>query len=279
MLELIAARDVADLGYADYTLEDVKADWASPTTDLALDAWLAEDAAGPVGYAMLDDSGAAMVVVPPESEGRGIGTTLREAAEARAAARGGDVVRQYLPATNQAARAHVRVAGYRLAHRYARLRVELAQVEPPPEMQIRAFVPGADDTAVHELVEEALGEIPGNVPHSLEGWRAAHVAKAGFDPSLWLLHEDAGGLAAAALCERREEGVGCVDYLAVAARSRRRGLGRALLLHGLAALRAHGLTTGELFVQAENENATRLYESVGMRPVSANERWEKALGE
>ena len=279
VLELIVARDVADLGYADYTLEDVKADWASPATDLALDAWLVEDGSGPVGYAMLDESGAAMVVVPPEREGRGIGTTLREAAEARVAARGDEVVRQYLPATNEAARAHVRDAGYRLVHRYVRMRVELAQVEPPPEIAIRAFVPGADDAAVHELVEAALDEVPGNVPRSLAAWRAAHIEKEGFDPSLWLLHEDAGGLAAAALCERREQGVGCVDYLAVAARSRRRGLGRALLLHGLAALRAHGLTTGELFVQTENEAATRLYESAGMRAASASERWDKALSE
>jgi mycothiol synthase len=279
VLELIVARDVADLGYADYSLEDVKADWASPTTDLALDAWLVEDGTGPVGYAMLDESAAAMVTVPPGSEGRGIGTILREAAEARAVARGDDVVRQYLPATNEVARAHLRDAGYRLVRRYVRMRMELAQAEPPPDIPIRTFVPGADEAAVHELVEAALGEIPGNLPHSLEAWRAAHVAKEGFDPSLWLLHEDAGGLTAAALCERRGDGVGFVDYLAVAAHSRRRGLGRALLLHGLAALRANGVTAGELFVQVDNENATRLYESVGMRPVSANERWEKALGE
>lgn len=32
-------------------------------------------------------------------------------------------------------------------------------------------------------------------------------------------------------------------------------------------------------MQTENENAIRLYESVGMRAASASERWEKALGE
>ena len=67
------------------------------------------------------------------------------------------------------------------------------------------------------------------------------------------------------LCERWEDGVGYVDYLAVAARSRGRGLGRALLLHGLAALRDAGLAVAELSVQGENASATRLYESVGMR--------------
>jgi mycothiol synthase len=278
VLELIVARDVADLGYPDYSLEDVKADWATPGIDPARDAWLVEEGDGPVAYALLDESAAVMVTVPPASEGRGIGTTLREAAEARAAARGAPVVRQYVSASNEAALAHLRAAGYRLAHRYTRMRIELAQAEPPPAVPIRTFVPGSDDAPVHELLEAALGEIPGNVPHTLEAWRAVTVGKEGFDPLLWLLHEDAGGLAAVALCAGRDGGVGFVDYLAVAARSRGRGLGRAVLLHGLAALRARGLTDGELFVQAENDNATRLYESIGMRPVAANERWEKALG-
>ena len=278
VLELIVARDVADLGYPDYTLADVKADWASPGVDLARDAWLVEDGGGPVGYAVLDESGAALVAVPPASEGRGVGTTLREAAEARAAARGGEVVRQYVPASNEPARAHLQKAGYRLAHRYVRMGIDLADVpEPPPGVPVRAFVPGADDAAVHALAEAALGEIPGNVSVSLETWRAVHVAKEGFDPSLWLLHEDAAGLAGVALCERRDGGVGFVDYLAVAARARGQGLGRALLLHGLAKLRAAGLAAGELFVQSENANATRLYESIGMRSVATTERWDKAL--
>ncbi len=278
VLELIVARDVADLGYPDYILEDVKADWAAPGIDLARDAWLVEEKGTPLGYALLDESAAALVAVPPGSEGRGVGTTLREAAEARAADRGEEVVRQYLPASNEAARTHVQAAGYRLTHRYARMRIELGQEpEPPPGVSVRTFVPGADDVSVHELAEAALAEIPGNLARSLEAWRAAHVAKEGFDPSLWLLHEDGAGLAAVALCERRDGGIGFVDYLAVAARSRGQGLGRALLLHGLAALRAEGLTAAELFVQAENANATRLYESIGMRPVATYERWEKAL--
>lgn len=115
------------------------------------------------------------------------------------------------------------------------------------------------------------------MPRPLESWRAAHIDKAGWDPSLWLLHEDARGPAGVALCARLDEGVGSVEYLAVAERSRRRGVGRALLLHGLAALRAAGLTVGELFVQAENANAARLYESVGMRTFSTSERWDKQL--
>jgi ribosomal protein S18 acetylase RimI-like enzyme len=158
------------------------------------------------------------------------------------------------------------------------MRIDLADAPPPPpDVPVRPFARGTDDGPVHALVEEAMAGVPGNEPRSLESWQAAKVDKAGWDPSLWLLHEDADGLAGVVLCERWEDGVGYVDYLAVAARARGRGLGRALLLHGLAALRAAGLTVAELSVQGENASATRLYESVGMTPVWTIERWEKPL--
>ena len=278
VLDLIVARDIADLGRPDYTLEDVEADWAAPGIDPRLDAWLVEDGDGPLGYALLDDRGAALVTVPPAHEGRGVGTALREAAEARAIERGEALVRQFVPTSNEPARTHLLGAGYWPAYCYFRMRMELAEAPPPPaDVTVRPFSRGADDAPVHALVEEAMAGVPGSEPRSLESWQAAKVDKQGWDPSLWLLHEDADGLAAVVLCERWEEGVGYVDYLAVAPRVRGRGLGRALLLHGLARLRAAGLTVAELSVQGENASATRLYESVGMRPVWSIERWEKPL--
>jgi mycothiol synthase len=278
VLELIIARDIADLGRPDYTLEDVRSDWTAPGIDLARDAWLVEENGAPLGYALLDDRGAALITVPPASEGRGVGTVLREAAEARALERGAAIVRQYVPAGNEAARSQLLAAGYWPAYSYFRMRRELADAPAPPaDVRVRPFSRGPDDAAVHTLVEEAMAGVGGNEPRSLESWQAAKVDKEGWDPSLWLLHEDADGLAGVVLCERWEEGVGYVDYLAVAARARGQGLGRALLLHGFAALRDTGLGVAELSVQGENASATRLYEAVGMRPVWTIERWEKAL--
>jgi ribosomal protein S18 acetylase RimI-like enzyme len=278
VLDLVVARDIADLGRPDYTLEDVEADWAAPGIDLARDAWIAEESGIALGYALLDDRGAALITVPPASEGRGVGTLLREAAEARALERGEALVRQFVPTSNAGARAHLLDAGYWPAYSYFRMRMELADAPPAPaDPPVRAFSRGPDDAPVHALVEEAMAGVPGNEPRSLESWQAAKVDKAGWDPSLWLLHEDAGGLAGVVLCERWEDGVGYVDYLAVAARVRGQGLGRAMLQHGLAALRDAGLRVAELSVQGENAGATRLYESVGMRPIWAIERWEKTL--
>jgi mycothiol synthase len=278
VLELIVARDVADLGRPDYTLEDVRADWTAPGIDLARDAWLAEEDGTALGYALLDDRGAALITVPPVSEGRGVGTALREAAEARALERGEALVRQYVPIANEAARARLLTAGYWPAYSYFRMRVDLADAPAPDgDVHVRPFSRGPDDAPVHALVEEAMAGVAGNEPRSLESWQAAKVDKQGWDPTLWLLHEDADGLAGVVLCERWEDGVGYVDYLAVAPRARGQGLGRTLLLHGLAALRDAGLTVSELSVQGENASATRLYESVGMRPTWTIERWEKPL--
>src|SRR5687768_242159 len=265
VLELIIARDIADLGRPDYTLEDVQADWAAPAIELSRDAWIAEEDGIALGYALLDDRGAALITVPPLSEGRGVGTLLRNAAEARALERGEAIVRQFIPTSNERARAHLLAAGYWPAYSYFRMRMDLAAAPPPPaDLPVRGFSRGPDDAPVHALVEEAMAGVPGNEPRSLESWQAAKVDKEGWDPSLWLLHEDAGGLAGVVLCERWEEGTGYVDYLAVAPRVRGQGLGRAMLLHGLAALRDAGLTVAELSVQGENASATRLYESVGM---------------
>jgi ribosomal protein S18 acetylase RimI-like enzyme len=59
-------------------------------------------------------------------------------------------------------------------------------------------------------------------------------------------------------------GRGQVDTLAVARGERRRGLGRALLLHALADLQLAGARGLALGVQAENQAALGLYRSVGL---------------
>ena len=71
VLDLIVARDIADLGRPDYTLEDVQADWAAPGIDVTRDAWIAEDDDVALGYALLDDRGAALITVPPANPSHG----------------------------------------------------------------------------------------------------------------------------------------------------------------------------------------------------------------
>ena len=276
VLRVIVARDVADLGVPDFTLDDLRADWATPGLALEHDVRVADTDGEVRGYAILlgDD---AVVVVHPEAEGEGTGTVLRRWAEARASERGTAVLRQFAYGANDRARRLLHEAGYESVQHYFRLRADLAEVPPPTEAPLRAFEP-RDEAAVHELIEEAFTEIEGVTPMTLDEWRAKGIGKGGHDPSLWLLAEDEHGVVGAALGERWESGTGYVAELAVGARARGRGLGRALLLGLFEAFRRGGLRHAELSVHGRNRGALALYESAGMRPTWAAERWEKALG-
>jgi len=277
VLDVIHARDVADLGVPDFTREDLEADWSWPGLALEHDARVAEGPGGAIrGYAILlgDD---AVICVRPEAEGEGDGTILRRWAEARAAERGTRILRQFAFGSNDGARRHLREAGYEPVQLYFRLRVDLADAPAAPEAPLRTFVP-ADEVAVHRLIQDAFAEIEDNERQTLEEWRAKGLAKPGHDPALWLLLDDDDGPVGAALGERWGDGTGYVAELAVAARARGRGYGRALLLGLFAAFRRAGLRHAELSVHGRNRGALALYESAGMRSVWEAERWEKALG-
>jgi mycothiol synthase len=278
VLEVIVARDVADLGVPDFTLEDLRADWAGPDVGLEHDARVATGSGGAIqGYAILlgDD---AIVIVHPDAEGQGIGTLLRRWAEARATERGTTTVRQFAAGSNERARDLLRAAGYAPAQLYFRLRADLDAVPGAPAVTLRAFDAARDETAVHTLIQDAFAEIDGHEFQPLDRWRAKTIAKDGHDPSLWRLLEDDEGLAGAALGERWQDGTGYVAELAVASRVRGQGHGRTLLLGLFDAFRGAGLAHAELSVHGRNRGALRLYESTGMRTTWQAERWEKGLG-
>ena len=111
VLRVLLARDVADIGYPDFTLEDLRADWATPGLDLARDAWVVDDPGGELvasGLLLGDD---AHIYVHPDACGRGLGSALRELAEERGRERGTAVLRQFVPVGNEAAAALLLDAG------------------------------------------------------------------------------------------------------------------------------------------------------------------------
>jgi ribosomal protein S18 acetylase RimI-like enzyme len=278
VLRVLLARDVADIGHPDFTLEDLRADWETPGVDLTRDAWVVEDENGEIvasGLLLGDD---ALIYVHPDACGRGIGTALREAAEERGRERGTAVLRQPLPVGNAEGSALLLEAGYWPVQHYLRMRIDLADAPRGSETRLRQFERDHDELEVHELVQTAMSEVEGYIAAPLEVWRRQWIEKKGWDPALWLVLRDDDGLVGAGLGERWEGDVGYVALLAVAPRARGRGHGRQLLLGLFDAFRGGGLRNAELSVQGANRSAARLYESVGMRPTWEAQRWEKALG-
>lgn len=130
----------------------------------------------------------------------------------------------------------------------------------PSGVTVTRYRPEEDADAVHALiyVDAAWAEVPGHAQRSPEAWRSmitpdhrGWVARRDGRPVGWVVGRVFG------------DGRGWIEQLAVARASRGRGLGRALLLHALADLRAGGATSLALGVEGENETAIALYREVG----------------
>lgn len=278
---LLRARDAADLGEPEVTVGDVRAEWDAPEVELERDARIVEDADGAlVGYALVTGVDL-LVVVHPESTGRGIGTELRSGAERAAHAHGARVVRQFVPTANTGARVLLLEAGWWPAQHYFRMQIALKEAPSRPPVLARTFDARRDVEQVWHLIQGAYEGVEGHLPQSLEGWRATAMDKPDWDPALWLLLHDAKGIVGAALGERGDTGqkrFGLVTSLAVAHRARGQGHGRTLLLLLFDAFRRRRLRFAEAAVHGRTAAAARLFESVGMTPVRETERWEKVLG-
>jgi ribosomal protein S18 acetylase RimI-like enzyme len=120
---------------------------------------------------------------------------------------------------------------------------------------------GDDDEAVHRLIytDAAWASVPGHAERDLRSWREAERSCT----SLFLARRE-GRPAGWVTGRLLDNGRGYVSMLAVAGSERGRGLGRALLLHGLSDLERAGARDLALGVQAQNDAALELYRSVGL---------------
>jgi mycothiol synthase len=137
----------------------------------------------------------------------------------------------------------------------------LPEASLPNGVDVTPYRLGDDDEAVHRLiyVDAAWASEPGHAERDLEAWREM-IANC---ESLFLARE--GGRPIGWVAGRvLDSGRGFVNTLAVAVSERGRGLGRALLLHGLRDLQQRGAEGLTLGVEAANDAALGLYRSVGM---------------
>ncbi|HWF73318.1 MAG TPA: GNAT family N-acetyltransferase [Solirubrobacteraceae bacterium] len=270
VLEVLVARDIADLGAPDCTLGDVLDEWGLADFELAADARVAEVDGRIVAYGSVRREGT-FAVVAPEFEGRGIGTRLLRWAEGREAERPGGRSRQWVAGANERAAELLRGAGYELVRSYWRMDRPLDESvvagEPPAGVRVRSLDVDGDAATLHELDALSFAGAPDFHPMSLQAFRDEHLGAHDLAPELSAVAELGGGVVGFALARNwKHEGVGFIDVLGVHPDHRRVGIASTLLRSAFAGFAAAGLARAQLGVASDNPSARRLYERVGMTP-------------
>jgi mycothiol synthase len=285
--DVVIADELNDGGQIVLGADFVGAEW-SRVGDLATDAWVAVDAAGMiVGYGQVmfeePDVARSWGVVHPEHRGQGIGASLLDRIEERApglvAAPSSFRFRHAVNADDEAAAAMLRSRGLRPVHHFWHMQIDLADpletAGSPDGIQIGGMDPRQDLAVIHALLGEALVDDLSHHPSPFDRWVQEETSAPMYDPALWLLAKDGGErvgvLTASAAGDR-----GWVDYLAVSASHRGRGIGAALLRRSFAMFADRDIRRVLVSVDAQNPTgATGVYERVGMRIVNRWDQWER----
>ncbi len=146
----------------------------------------------------------------------------------------------------------------------------------PAGLTVRNFVPGRDERAVFEAVEDAFKDV-WNRPRGTFERFVGMTEREVFDPALWFLAMDGEEIAGTVLA-KTISGEGWVDVVGVRHPWRGRGLGLALLRHAFGEYHRRGVEKVGLSVDAGSvTGAPRLYGRAGMHVASEYVVYQKEL--
>lgn len=294
---LMNAVDMADIGVAENTVEEVYETWALPRFQKERDAWIVLEGTGKVvGYAFAWDRKPHLEIqadsyVAPALAASGLEEALLDRIEERArehraaAPKSEDVlIRGFTSPTGKERIAAFLSRGYAHVRTFCRMTIDLGAPDTipaarwPAGIEPRGYVRGRDEKAFDRAIQESFADHFGFVLEPHEEWIARRVDQSGFDAGLWTLALE-GKEPAGAILAYAPEGEGWVRELGVRPAWRGRGLGRALLLHTFTLFARRGIQRVGLGVDMANATgATQLYESVGMRVAFRHDLYEKRLG-
>jgi mycothiol synthase len=288
---------LAHQGVRRASAEEMQQRLTKPGTDPALDTWIVErDDSEVAGFAQVWSEHPhteliCYVRVDPESTGQGIATDLlaRGADRAKQFAARAEGGRSVLHATSWPkdglAATLLERRGFVPVRYFLLMTIELAEQPARPQwpsgIRVRSLDESSDLQPVYEARTEVFRDNPGDSQPEFEDWLHEYTGAGGFDPTLWLVAEDAHGIAGFALClpglaEDPESGY--VSELGVRFDRRGNGLGLALLLQTFTTFGQRGKQRVSLHVDADNlSRALRLYTRAGMQAEPRIVVWEQEL--
>jgi mycothiol synthase len=295
ILAMVHASDIAAVGEADFTPDEVREALTDPGTDMNRDSWVAFDETGTlVGWtyphnANGGDRDFIEVYVWPE-RGRPAQRPLLDLIMQRVAERGAELgyetyrVRAGAVPIEKDYTDLLTEAGFVFNRQHCRMRMSLDGIaptppEPPAGVTIREL--RHDDDAemrrFHEVIEDAFRDTD-HVAVDYDAWRRQVDAEPTKTWNEWLVALVGGEIAGALQSVDGEGDEGFVRRLAVERAHRRRGLGEALLRHAFAVYAGNGRGRAGLGVDMANPTrAVQLYLAVGLIPLYQADIYERSL--
>ena len=279
---IIAEQNTSDYGSALRTLTDLQKLWES--IDLDNDTCIAFADGKLAGYAELRDKDSPFIYLA-ERNNVDLAFQLLTILEEKAAARKKELINLFtqISEKNHTLLQLFAANGYKsnLSFLIMELVLNEAPASPqwPVNITVRSFIKGQDEQVTYQTDEEASKDKGYHNPFSYNDWvKRIGMDKESFDPSLWFLACENNEVAGAALNTTKESNTGWVDHLSVRQMWRKRGIGKAMLLHSFGEFYRRGIHRIKLSVDSKSlTNASRLYESVGMQTIQQYHIYRKVI--
>ncbi|MBM3673253.1 MAG: mycothiol synthase [Actinobacteria bacterium] len=285
VLRTLADAAEANDGHPSFS-DDVWLDLAAPGSHTAL--VIAQADGAPVGAVHVrlrpDGEHAAAVVVHPDHRESGVATNLIEAAADAVADDRGERLVLWAFGADDRADGFATAAGFARTRELWQMRVPLPLSEAaswPPGINVRAFEPGRDEAKWLRVNARAFARDPDQGTWTDDDLRRRE-AEPWFEPAGFLLADAPDGLAGfcwtkvhPAAPPNEPQALGEIYVIGVDPDHQGTGLGRALVVAGLDSLHQRGTPVGMLFVDASNEPAVGLYESLGFTVARADRAYAR----